>query len=154
MAERRDYAQFYKELDKKKVDFNDALDHFADKLVPAMVTDFTAGVALRVYDGVTKESPVDQGQFRANWNIAPGKEADLTYHEDFARNATPSSALAEAAKALSDLKPYEAVTVSNNLEYAGALERGHSGQAPLGVLGLRLDEVKIWIEDQKNVELR
>lgn len=154
MAERTDYKQFYSELGKKKKDFNAALDHFADSLVPAAVADFTALTALNVYNKVTNKSPVDTGQFQANWNITPGKEADLTYHEDFSRNDSPSKSTAEAAKAIDGLKPFEAVSISNNLDYAGSLERGHSNQAPLGVLGLSLDETVLWLESQKKTELR
>jgi hypothetical protein len=136
VAERRDYERFYKELDKKKLDFNEALALFANEVIPGRVNMIVRDAALEIVKRVTAKTPKDTGRAQANWNVGINR-ADLSVTDDVNRDPA-----AEAEKVLSELKPYQSAVVSNNLEYIGSLERGHSGQAPAGMLGLTLDEMK------------
>ena len=135
MSERRDYEKFYKELKDKKLNFDEALAAFGDKLLPAQVTALTAKVTLELLDRVVAKTPVDKGIARANWNVGIGK-ADLSTADDDGRDP-----IAAGEAVLKKLPSYSPVVVSNNMQYIGALERGHSKQAPKGMLGSAIDEV-------------
>lgn len=139
--ERYDYKKFYEELSAKQKSFEEALSAFADHLVPETVEILTKEVALTIVDRVTAKTPVDTGRARANWNVAIGADPDLVVTENEKRNP-----VAEGQKVLEHLRPFEAVTISNNVEYIGALERGHSLQAPTGMLGVTLDELRVDFE--------
>lgn len=138
--ERRDYEQFYKELGQKKQGFNEVLSLFAQNFIPETVALLTRKVALQLLHECVEGSPVDTGRFRSNWNLVRGREANLSVTDDI---LAPGDVESLGATATRDLRPYEAVSLSNNVEYAGALERGHSGQAPSGVLGLALDRLAL-----------
>ena len=151
--ERRDYEQFWKEHHGKVDDFETVFDAFVDK-VQTKVATLTQAVALRIFVGVTKKTPEDTGRARANWNIALGTAPDLTEHNSESelkernKDEDAKRVANEVLGAMDKLNPVP-VVISNNVEYIGALERGHSDQAPPhGILGLTLDEVRVWLESE------
>lgn len=89
----------------------------------------------RVYQGVTTQSPVDTGRFKASWRMSWGRldrsvepPAD---HVPFMEQQTP--------------KPdddFPSGWVSNALPYAVRLEEGWSGDAPAGVVAVTLAAVE------------
>jgi hypothetical protein len=69
------------------------------------------------------------GTFRSNWNYglgAPDKTATL------ATDITSLNGIENMPAKAAGLKHY----ISNSVEYAQALEYGHSSQAPVGILGV------------------
>jgi len=139
--ERHDHEQFYREQQAKLDDFDAALKNFAEKVVPEKILSATKEIALDVLDGVAAVTPVDTGRARANWNVAIGLAADTSVTDDENRDS-----VAEGAAVLAKLKPFQAATISNNVVYIGALERGHSDKAPVGMLGVTLDGIRPKIE--------
>lgn len=122
------------------------------------VPDLVRKTALAIDVAVTQATPVDTGRARANWQIGLGsaptgvvsvssgtrprvkgmnkKERKKSIRSwRSARDAAAGVAAQEALKnAQSVLAAYKggAIYIRNNLPYIGALNRGHSRQAPAG----------------------
>lgn len=98
-------------------------------------------VALDIFTGCIKRSPVDTGRFRANWMLTIG-ESPSTDYDALAGGTSkrPSSARgsrgagAESATRLTDMKLGQTVWITNNTPYGIVLEAGHSDQAPEGIV--------------------
>lgn len=103
-------------------------------------------VALDTFAVLLKLSPVDTGRFRANWRVginrvnydtsAAGKGEPGKYEGD-PKGGTEITdrETVQANDKLLQAKWRDTIWLTNNLPYAPALERGHSKQAPVGVLG-------------------
>lgn len=80
-----------------------------------------------VLNGVNNVSPVDTGRFRANW---------IVDYVDTDRQPYPEGAIpAQADSPKLSKEGFDgSVWLNNNVVYASALERGHSGKAPQGVV--------------------
>lgn len=88
-------------------------------------------VSLAVYTKLLIRSPVDTGRFRGNWMIGMAVIPEGT---DEARlNPAGAPLTVEMAK-LTIYRTGATIHMRNNLPYAVALEKGHSGQAPSGVV--------------------
>ncbi len=90
----------------------------------------------RMLRGVILKSPVDTGRFRANWQISAGK---------LASNTVDSTQPDIGAQMANMRGGSNLIFVVNNLPYAEALENGHSGQAPQGMVALTMLEVTNWL---------
>jgi hypothetical protein len=119
--------------------FGADLDAFA-KALELNIGIVARRVTLDIHGRVSDISPVDTGRFRASWGIHPH-----SIPSDSGAAATTgepdSVALSEQQGriVMNDREdPYTVWWVYNNLPYAQALENGHSGQAPSGVLALAL----------------
>lgn len=95
-------------------------------------------VALSVDSTVVMGTPVDTGRARSNWQVEIGKPARGTV-EAYAPGKEGSTggqnaqiALALGAGVIATYKGGESIHLTNNLPYIGALNRGHSAQAPSG----------------------
>lgn len=101
-------------------------------------------LAMEALRRVVLKSPVDTGQFRGNWNVAHGSK-DLSVklgHFDKVGGDT----IARGIKVIQAQTKPGIVWVSNNLEYAEALENGHSKQAPAGMVGVTYAELSTIVE--------
>lgn len=85
-----------------RVDLSDLMDGSIEKLVDEAVLDVTAKVTLDGHRNLVEASPVDTGAFRGAWTVE-----------------TPN-------------KAYDDGMIENDKEYAAALAKGHSPQAPDG----------------------
>lgn len=99
-----------------------------EKSFDASIKDYTVSTVSRLYDN----SPVLTGLFRSNHNVSIGQR----YTNDF--GITDEDTVVGDAK--SKINEYNSkndkiVFIQNNLDYAEALENGHSKQAPAGVYG-------------------
>ncbi|WP_199556401.1 HK97 gp10 family phage protein [Sandaracinobacteroides hominis] len=98
----------------------------------------TRAIALGILARLVDMSPVDTGRFRGNWQVdigrAPEDELDTTDKSGAATKAKGSATIAGAA-------PFEPIYLVNNLPYAGALNDGHSRQAPAGFVEAAVDQV-------------
>lgn len=95
-------------------------------------------VALSVDSTVVMGTPVDTGRARSNWQVEIGKpaqgvvDAHVPGKEGATAGPNAQMALALGAAAISTYKGGETIHLTNNLPYIGALNRGHSAQAPVG----------------------
>jgi hypothetical protein len=95
-------------------------------------------VALSIDSTVVMVTPVDTGRARSNWQVEIGKKANGTIEphvpglEGSTVGPNTQIALALGAAAIATYKGGETIHLTNNLPYIGALNRGHSAQAPAG----------------------
>jgi len=99
------------------------------------------GTALSMYTKIVKRTPVDTSRLQNNWqmglNLLPVGEVPNT-----------DTTFAEIAKT-SGAKAGDAIYIANNLEYAEAIEYGHSSvKAPLGMVRVTIAEFKRIVEQQ------
>jgi len=96
-------------------------------------------VAFDILKGVVMMTPVDTGRARGNWQVTVGEQPREGIEEaDKTGDRAKARGLAEIELTL----PGEVIWIHNNLPYIGALERGHSGQAPHGMLRVTLNSVE------------
>jgi len=113
---------------------------FATERYPGLAAQISAEFAAEVITRVIPRTPVDTGRARANWQVAYFGAAVPQMWHTFDRGGAATIAR-ELAK-LKNLKPFQNVRISNALPYAIPLERGHSRQAPAGMLAITLAEVR------------
>jgi hypothetical protein len=84
---------------------------------------------LEIGDRLISRSPIDTGRFKSNWNYG------LTTPDRFTSDKTDGRTLnnlEELPRGAGGFVHY----ITNSLPYGPALERGHSKQAPQGMVGL------------------
>lgn len=87
---------------------------------------------IALFDMVVLGSPVDTGRFRGNWQCTIDHGATGTLQD-----IVPAQEVRNRIqKTVNGSEAVHAVYLTNNLEYAEALEYGHSAQAPNGMLRL------------------
>jgi len=84
--------------------------------------------ALELFSSVIKDTPVDTGRARGNWQASIGSP------EDGETNATESAALAKVRSVSNGWSIGEVIWLTNNLPYIRRLEYGYSQQAPGGMV--------------------
>jgi hypothetical protein len=95
-------------------------------------------VALSVDATVVSATPVDTGRARSNWvaeinSPATGTREPYSPGKEGSTGGPNAQAAIEQARAvISTYKSGQAVHLTNNLPYIGALNDGHSAQAPAG----------------------
>ena len=90
-------------------------------------------ISLDAYTRVTKKTPVDTGRARANWNLSVGNIDDTT-----TQSVIPQTPMLPKNTGLT-----KAIYITNSLPYINALEHGHSKQAPRGMVGVTMNELKV-----------
>lgn len=103
------------------------------KKVDGGVVNLQRRLTIEMHEQITIRAPIDTGRFMANNIVSVGEPVFYSVNR-YDKDGLETRALAEAA--LAALEPYSVVYIQNNLIYAGALEDGHSGQAPAGVYGV------------------
>ena len=100
-------------------------------------------VALEIFTQVVQKTPVDTGRARGNWQISVGTDSTgkLDRDDKKAKGSKPSFLSDEASK-LGGCKGDETIYISNNLPYIKNLEYGSSKQAPNGMVGITMANVK------------
>lgn len=111
-------------------------------------------LAMEALQGVVQMSPVDTGRFRGSWRVGlnqvDGSTSVAIGEQSVAgskyRKANGSQATAQALSAgspqIAAAKWGDTVYITNNVEYAEPLERGHSKQAPAGMLRVTFERLK------------
>lgn len=132
-------------------EFTAQIDAFA-KLADRSVSDTAVAVVTNLFASVILDTPVgnptlwqDQnaaqkavedgytgGRARANWQFTIQTDATGLIDMDGPQGVAKSEALAASLPSL--VQPGEVHYLTNNLPYAEALEHGHSGQAPAGMV--------------------
>ena len=114
-------------LAKRMGEIGDNIEHEATK--EAMVK--TSG---QVLANVVVATPVDTGKARSNWRVSIGRATSQDI-DTYGPGATASaSSIAAGFAILAQYKPGQDVYIQNNVPYIGALNRGHSKQAPPGYI--------------------
>lgn len=121
--------------------FNFALDlrKFADSIPEEMVKPVVQRFALQALNGVVMKSPVDTGRFRGNWNVSVGR---IDYSVSAEIDKSGGATIAKGSAVIDAAKGDQAIFISNNLQYATALENGHSKQAPIGMVAVTFAELE------------
>jgi hypothetical protein len=91
---------------------------------------------LELFSGVIKDTPVDTGRARGNWQTTVGSPAAGELERDGA-----GPALAEVS-ANTPPGAGQVTLLTNNLPYIEELERGSSKQAPEGMVRKNVDRVQ------------
>jgi hypothetical protein len=107
-------------------------------------------VALEALRSVVMMSPTDTGRFRGAWTVTNGAEmadsvdmlADLGERLDKNGQATILRGQAEILRS----RPWDFVWISNPTPYALELERGHSKQAPRGMVAVTAARLRSWLK--------
>ena len=124
--------------------FTLALQQFAAK-AEANADAAVRGIVLEVQSRLILRSPVDTGRFRGNWRYSVGQPAEGTVETG---GTSESPAPPPDAPALVPGEGMGRVHfLTNNLPYAMALERGHSTQAPQGLVALTVMEFAPIVND-------
>lgn len=94
-------------------------------------------IMLDLFARLVEKSPVDTGRFRRNWQYSVNARATGTIDGNWTTQsrAPPPETPQIAAGAFGKVH-----IIANNLPYAQRLENGSSKQAPLGMVGLTLNE--------------
>jgi len=118
-------------------------------------------VSWEAFEKLIVNSPVDVGNFRANWLVAlntakagdpknyRGKagtagtiQSQRSTNPGVAKGSSPTALEKTNAAPLFSAKLGDTIYITNNLEYADQLENGRSPQAPSGVLYVSAQQIK------------
>lgn len=98
---------------------------FHEKIIRSTLLDFTRLVI--------KETPVDTGRLRGNWQSSLNVPQNASV-ERVQRSPTSGAANTDAGAALDKLEIGDIFWFTNNLPYARRIEEGYSKQRPEGML--------------------
>lgn len=87
-------------------------------------------VVILVDQALVLATPVDTGRARANW--IPSIGSPVTDYKETSFDPSGGTTIAAAVELTGSLKPGDDFYISNNAPYIGALNDGHSTQAPAG----------------------
>lgn len=95
-------------------------------------------IVLDLHARIVMRSPVDTGRFRANNSVSLNAlPLDAVLEFDKAGGVT----IGKAGGAIAAYKLGDTIFLYNNVEYALALEYGHSQQAPTGVYRISVQDI-------------
>lgn len=108
------------------------------------------GTALVIDQVLVTTTPVDTGRARANWIATVGAPAEGA---DLPPDPTGQAALAQAQAVVGGYRlEMGPLFISNNVPYIGALDNGHSKQAPHGMTAQALAAGRAYFEKNKVLE--
>lgn len=125
--------------------FNLAVQKRAEE-VPKRMEQIHRAVALEALRGVVLMSPVDTGRFRGNWQQTTDTPATGTLERE---DKSGGTTIADGAQVVQSIPAYSQSWLVNNLDYAISLEKGHSQQAPLGMLAVTATRLRAWLARQR-----
>lgn len=95
-------------------------------------------IGMDLLAGIVLGTPVDTGRAAGNWQVAIGAPASGTLDRQDPQGAATIAAGSDVIQAS---QAFSVIYINNNLPYIEPLERGHSGQAPQGMVQTTLDRV-------------
>lgn len=116
--------------------FQGAMSDYAEA-TKALMERIVAGAVIETAARVIERTPVDTGFARSAWQVSAGQARP---GEVEAADRSGLVALLEIKRNLAEGGFQPVWVIHNNAEYAWALERGHSQQAPQGMVGLTARE--------------
>ena len=103
----------------------------------------TKKIVLDVTRSVIRKSPVDTGRFKVNWQYGTGEmPTGTTDIHDESGQGTIAHIVGQVPQQAAGKLHF----IVNNLPYSIALERGHSSQAPQGMVGLTITEYQALVQ--------
>ena len=114
--------------------FNAQMDAFFKTLVPAQVALFIAKISFELLTRLVEKTPVDLGRAEGAWQLTVDEVTDA--------EVLGGDVLGDAASKLGAITPNSVVYLSNNVPYIIYLERGSSKQAPQGMIGPSINEIR------------
>ena len=139
-------------------DFERSLAKYVKK-VDKVGTKGIRSVALVCLKSLMMKSPVDEGTFRANWNVGVNNIDESTKGETggtvkrtekgkATKKAIDPEKFAEGEQRIGGIDVGNSVNISNALPYAMRLEKGDSKQASAGIVTPTLIQVKNELDRQ------
>lgn len=117
------FREFRLQIDKEMQDLHDR------------VVELTRIIALDAYSSVKEKTPIDTGFARNSWFVDLGDGA-------FRSSNGGSDTTQQDVDRIKGSRPFQAITIANGAEYIGALEDGHSRQAPSGMVAVTISELE------------
>jgi hypothetical protein len=118
--------------------FSVDLSRFAVKSVDEAKT-VIRKITLEAFTGVVLRTPVDTGRARSNWSCTVGEASSDVYPDKYDKSG--AYAIGASQRRVFDWNCVGSIFLCNNLPYIGALEYGHSKQAPTGMVRVTLAEI-------------
>ena len=119
--------------------FNRDLERFARKLSGDDLLKVQKKLTLDVLSGVVLKTPVKSGRAKGSWQVSQG--APPTGDVD-TLDKNGGSTIVRGVGNLAGLRPFSVTFVASNLVYILPLEEGSSTQAPNGMVGVTLEEIR------------
>ena len=116
--------------------FNAEVEKFTATLVPEQIRLFQRRIVLELLTRIVEKTPVDTGLARSNWQVTISEVS-----EELFEVRGPSEVISAGMQAVSDIPPFSIVYITNNVPYIVFLERGHSKQAPKGMVEVSAGEL-------------
>jgi hypothetical protein len=126
--------------------FNLALAEHAEEIPRKRIEQLHRAVGLEALRGVVLMTPVDTGRARGNWQQTTDSPATETV-ETTDKSGGPT--IAEGTQVIATIRPFSISWLTNNLDYISELEKGHSQQAPHGMLAVTVNRLRAWLARQK-----
>lgn len=96
-------------------------------------------IAFQLLGGIVDMCPVDTGRARGNWQVTLGAPVSDFDWERKDKDGGPTKIAGNAT--IQSITTLGTIYLTNNLPYILALEKGHSRQAPAGMVQVTLDRV-------------
>lgn len=104
----------------------------AVKLVKQKSEKGARAIALQLFAAIIKDTPVDTGRLRGNWQTTIAQPASGSFPNSKDKNGTVAGAAMK--EKVTQWKLNTSIFLTNNLPYAKAIEGGHSTQRPYGMV--------------------
>lgn len=108
------------------------------------------GYVLELTSRVKRDTPVDTGRARSNWNVSVGKPDTRTFEAGDERSSyaqQDTKKTAENARAVGQVNFWRGDIgwLANGLRYIRLLEQGSSKQAPSGMVRINIEGMRPWL---------
>ncbi len=113
------------------------LDAFAREL-DLSVSKVRRKIALDLFGKVSDKTPVLTGRAKGSWAASDDVPSDFVAPEEGFADRGPVD--------LNSEEPFASAWIVNNLPYITALEFGHSGQAPAGMVRVSMAEIEAEVQ--------
>jgi len=120
-------------------EFSISLDKWFEDEVEGRLLQVTRMIGIEVLKRVILKTPVDTGRARGNWFVSIGAASDAA---DGAEDKSGQRSINAGSAVITGLTKAQSIYLVNNLPYIGALENGHSSQAPVGMVAVTIAEIE------------
>jgi hypothetical protein len=126
--------------------FNLALAKHAEEIPAKRIEQLHRAVGLEALRGVVLMTPVKFGRARGNWQQTTDSPATSTVETT---DKSGGSTISAGTQVIATIRPFSISWLTNNLDYISELEKGHSQQAPHGMLAVTVNRLRAWLARQK-----
>lgn len=119
-------------------DFNKMVRDYTTRLMPKQAVTYLKWLGLQLLRRIVLKTPVDTGRARGNWQVTVGVPAEGELDDSDRRGR---ETIARGKANMVDVSFSGIIWIANNLPYILQLEGGWSGQAPVGMLAVSMEEM-------------